>query len=247
MKKRISLIIISVFVLLMFTGCSVNNEENIANPNNMKKGVANSEERNGEEVNNQEDNNESLGLLTEEEALKIGYDLYDYGEYPGYYDSATNKDYTGKSKRENKFEESVTIDEVFLGYPFGNNEDIDNYFTEKRIKELEKQEEPYRIKKIDDLWYFGHAPVGSEPDFLGVILTVKSIEENKVEFVATNYLSFDYLQNGEADYQKYAEKQLYEYIDELKAKYECETEDYNFVIIKEGENWKIDEQNLTHY
>ena len=136
---------------------------------------------------------------------------------------------------------------MFLGYPFGNNEDIDNYFTDKRIKELEKQEEPYRIKKVDGLWYFGHAPVGSEPDFMGVILTVKSIEENKVEFTATNYLSLDYLQNGDKDYENYLGKELYEYIDDFKSKYKYETVDFDFIILKENGNWKIDVQNLTHY
>ena len=36
--------------------------------------------------------------LSEKEALKLGRDLYDYGSYPGYYDSKTFKTYLGKSK-----------------------------------------------------------------------------------------------------------------------------------------------------
>lgn len=82
---------------------------------------------------------------------------------------------------------------------------------------------------------------------MGVILTVKSIEENKVEFTATNYLSLDYLQNGDKDYENYLGKELYEYIDDFKSKYKYETVDFDFIILKENGNWKIDVQNLTHY
>lgn len=238
LKKNLKLVVfvILTFMLLIFSGCSVDNE------------VVNSDIKNSENVINEElQENNVDKKLSEQEALDIGYDLYIYGIYPKYYDEKTNKIYLGKSMTEEKYEESITFDENYLGYPFGRNEDVENYFSEKRIKELEVQQEPYRIKKVEGVWYLGQPGVGSDFSYLGTVLTIKSLQENKIMFTATDYTSWDYIENGQSDFETYKDKKLYEYIEELESKYNVETEEHDFVIIKEDGNWKINEQVIAHY
>lgn len=237
-KKNLKLIVFVVltFMLLILSGCSVDNE------------VVNNDIQNSENIINENlQENNADKKLSEQEALDIGYDLYTYGIYPQYYDEETNEIYLGKSRVEEKYEESITFDEDYLGYKFGSNEDVENYFSEKRIKELELQEAPYRLKNVDGVWYLGQPGVGSDFSYIGTVLTIKSLEENKIVFTATDCISWDYAENGGTDFEKYNGKKLYEYIDELKSKYKCETEDHDFVIIKENGNWKIDEQVIAHY
>lgn len=151
MRRKISLIILTLIMLVILTGCT---NENMENANTMQNSVNNNEEVNDIETNNlgEDRNNENQEKLTEEKALEIGYDLYSYGVYPGYYDSDTNQDFSGKSRRINKYEESITIDEVFLGYPFGNNEDIDNYFTDKRIRKARRTIQNKKSRWIMVFW-----------------------------------------------------------------------------------------------
>lgn len=248
LKKNLILFSILTIMLLILSGCSVNNEnENNDITNDLQEKVQN-EVQNNENVANESSQESKTDIkLPEKEALDIGYDLYSYGLYPQYYDEETSKFYLGKSRAEEKYEESIEFDEYYLGYKFGSNDDVENYFTEKRIKELELQEAPYRLKNIDGVWYLGQPGVGSDFSYLGNVLTIKSLEENKIVFTSTEYLSEDYGQNGDSDFEKYKDKKLYEYIDEIKTKYKFETEEYDFVIVKENGNWKIDEQSIAHY
>ncbi len=243
MKKTvytIFLLILLVAILLVFTGCS-SNEENSLN---------NIDSENINKVEEQiEEKDEPVQTLSESEALDIGYDLHEYGLMLSYKDNYTGNMYIGKSKtlRTNY----DIVDTNYLQYEMGTNEDIDNYFTEKRIKELEEQNSPYKIKKINDKWYLFLQLGDRQFDYIGSILTVKSIEENKIVFKQTDYLSDDFVTKSSngliQDDVSYEGKRLDEYIDDFKSKYKCETEEYEFIIVKEGNYWKIDSQVLENF
>lgn len=188
----------------------------------------------------------STGKLSNDEALKIGQELYDYGTSPETYDIETHKSYIGKSKKETNFDESITIKDVFLAYPFGESSDVEDYFTEKRLSEMtsDKDPNPYGIEKVDGKWYYLQAPVGGDPTYAGTLLKVKEITENKITYTATSYYSVAWLEAGDTDITYDMEKE--ELINAVKSKYACETIENDFIIVKEDGKWKIDVQEVMY-
>ncbi len=196
---------------------------------------------------------------SEEEAMEIGEELYEYGEYPviGEYSGGKYKSYLGKSKAqllENA--ERKDFNGIYAGHKFTNSSDVEDYFTQNRLNELtaSKQPSPYGLEKSNGSWYLLDAPVGSDPTFLVTTLDIKSITNNKITYTATTYYSDDFYEIGEKynimdgnnyDSEKTTEN-LRKNIDTIKKNYKTTTEVHDFVIVKEDGKWKIDQQKVTY-
>lgn len=196
---------------------------------------------------------EASEKLSQEEALKIGQELYDYGTYPAEYefDAQGSRMYMGKSKTLVTHDDEITVDEVFVGYPYKNSSDVEDYFSATFLATHTKSA-PYGLRKIDGTWYMLQAPVGGDPTFITTTLRVETITTNSITFTATTYYSEEFQKiyeeyskgyDSSKEYDK-IQKKLKDNIGDIVEKYKTEGKSNSFIIIKEDGKWKIDSMQV---
>ena len=89
------------------------------------------------------------------------------------------------------------------------------------------------------------APVGSDPTYIGYILEVKEITQDKITFVAKTYNSLDFLNSSDEPASIY-EKDGEEFVRYVINKYSYDVKEDDFVIVLEDGKWKIDEQVINY-
>lgn len=175
-------------------------------------------------------------VLSDDEAIEIGEELYSYGDDFGYeYDESTYITYIGNSHTEMVLSEIEEL-QPYRAYKVEES-DVEDYFTEKRIEELSLDNEPapYGLEKYNGSWYYCEPDLGGSYDYVGTEIELESVEEDKITFRAITYYSEEYVFNTVS---------FDESIDEIKENYEYHTQEDDFIIVKEDGKWKIDEQTV---
>lgn len=175
-------------------------------------------------------------VLSDDEAIEIGEELYSYGDDFGYeYDESTYITYIGNSHTEMVLSEIEEL-QPYRAYKVEDT-DVEDYFTEKRIEELSLDNEPapYGLEKYNETWYYCEPDLGGSYDYVGTEIELESVEKNKITFRAITYYSEEYVFNTVS---------FDESIDEIKENYEYHTQEDDFIIVKEDGKWKIDEQTV---
>ena len=175
-------------------------------------------------------------VLSDDEAIEIGEELYSYGDNFGYeYDESSYVTYIGNSHTEMVLSEIEEL-QPYRAYKVEDT-DVKDYFTEKRIEELslDNTPAPYGLAEYEGSWYYCEPDLGGSYDYVGTEIKLESVEEDMITFRAITYYSEEYVFNTVS---------FDESLDEIKENYEYYTKEDDFIIVKEDGKWKIDEQTV---
>ena len=151
MKKRIrlfSLIVLLVLMLVVFTGCSKKEGNQIGQVEQPANGDS--------EVTNNVNSEQTTTTISEAEALDIGKKLYELGiKGPKCGDSNESFDYDTK--------QGFSV----LATKIDDNKEVEENFSKKRISEIGEVNDPYGLLLKDGNWYTTTIGVGDDPTIIG--------------------------------------------------------------------------------
>ena len=171
------------------------------------------------------------GYVENKEATKIGLGLLDYTEGIGNNKTKIKLEEVKKSNYIKGMNKNYCYSKI-LNY----EDDFKTKYTENCIKnDWYKKGYTYHIEEINGNKYLVYPAVGGREDFCGDELYIKKMTEDTVVFNVIAYYSEKSNVVSQKDYENHNIRQSLE-----KKKVSYTTKKSEFVIKKEGENWKVD-------